>query len=406
MYLQEIFNRDVPNFVPPMELYGTLGEDTVNQYYRLGYDNYSNEKYGIPKSDGTFNVCNLVLTEITDYFYADLKSVISKIDSSILNITFNDDRNSFTVFGLEYFIRVKTFQYFSFGSTSYPKNDNDLEEFLKYDENEIDYAYNQGNAQIYPHSSHFCIYPIFYMQNDTDSTPRLKGTSKVLANTTAYSFPGRGSIPGLMSHPYYGVSYLDSIMTHKNMNYKINVHYNNNFLYITFGSKMQMNKNYPLLFSLKGIGYNGQEYNYISSSPVNYQCYTGSTYSSSANNNTVTSEWKNRITLINLNTGIIEYETNTGSTHVWDYYDKTIPTVLGLIPKDSFVKIQGACNLGFIKYDNVLVGDESFIPGKYYEIDGEVYYVPLDAVIMSTFQQPTAVNCTRKQGFYKMLLKM
>lgn len=279
----------------------------------------NNQKFPQTSIDSTISVTSV--TEVTVNFFKNLKYCLQQTN---LSIDFNDEEFSFTVFGMKFYCICYS---------PYPSST--LEHYTVV-------------PSIYRNGGKFSNHPISTSGNN-----------------------------------YFGSSKAATIMEYNNneLLYQINIHYNTNFLYITYGSKINLNVTYPLCCIIKCKTVDGVECLYTSLNP--------NVYGASNSNNSIVNY--HVITMIErphinypsvINTVITKSSSTSESTdsiNMFTRINHQNTNIQYFFDKNKIIKIQPICMQGAIIFgDNCIGGPHDITPG-YYNIDGETYFCPGDS---------------------------
>ena len=380
--------------------------------------------YKVNTDDGGYYPFHQV-KEYTDTFYNDLKILLEEASLNGLNIICNDAEKSFILFGQKFYCFCIETSYSA--CNSYKEARYSIVPII-YKENYIsnpvaniyeggttssanttvtDFTYNSCvNKVEYGFTSSSALIPInsVYHTNHFFKTFNryLHDYHLNYTATNQLSSYTSSTVNGKVSHGYglyynytgfnLQASLCESYSLRNIVKYKINLYYNNNYIYITYGNWYDgYITEYPLGFFAKGIDYSDKEVLLTTLSPTIL-----------SNNNldnvfNVNTNMYSRISIWDIKTSNNLYEQDekyidTFNINKYPYMNE----YLG-IDTNKFIKINLQALNGLIKFDNLIVGEISekyhtFTRGQYYTIDNETYYVPVDIEINNLYPDKATYN--------------
>ena len=293
----------------------------------------SNQNFPQTSIDTTLSVASV--TEVSTNFFKNLKHCLQQ---TTLDIDFNDEEFSFTVFGMKFYCICYT----------------------PYTTTAID---------------HFSVIPSIYRNGGK-----------------------------LSSHPvnsngnnYFAIGKSATIMEYNNneLLYQINIHYNTNFLYITYGSKINLNSTYPLCCIIKCKTVDDSECLYTSLNPNAYS--TTNTINTIVNYHIITMIDKPYINYPNTTNYYINKTVGGSESDMFTRVNHQNTGIRHFFDENKIIKIQPICMQGAIIFgDNCIGGPHDITPG-YYSIDGETYFCPGDSLYESAINaSPSDINYCQK----------
>lgn len=363
--------------------------------------------------------------EYTDVFYNDLKILLEEASTNGLDVICNESEKSFTLFGQKFYcFCIET----SYSACDTYKNERYSIVPIIYKENYI----SNPMANIYEggetsaNSSEFSSNAASGNANKAEhgftlSIEQIPKSDKYHTNTYYKNFNRHlhdyhlnytttNKISGYTSttnggYTTYGYGYYydhvgfnlqaslcENYTLRNTIKYKINLYYNNNYIYITYGNWYDgYITEYPLGFFAKGIDYSDKEVLLTTLSP------TILSNSILENISIASITMYSRISIWDIETGKNLYEQDekyidTFNINKYPYMNE----YLG-IDTSKFIKVGLQALNGLIKFDNLIVGEISkkyhtFTRGQYYTIDGEDYYIPVDIEINNLYPDKTTYN--------------
>ena len=292
-----------------------------------------------PQTTLDSNIAISSIIGVTENFFKNLKYCLQETG---LNISFDDAEYSFTVFGMKFYC--------------------------------------------------LCYSP--YPGTSVDTYVVIPSIHRYGGKITGHPFNSSGNA-------YFGISKAATIVEYNSndLMYQINIHYNTNFLYITYGSKVNINATYPLCCIIKCQTINGDECLYTSLNPNVW----GNTTTSNmiTNYHIITMVDKPFINYPSYNNVNITKGTGTNETsdtvNLFTRINHQANGLQNFFDKEKIIKIQPICVQGLIIFgDNCISAPYDMTPG-YYEIDGETYFCPGDDMYNAlTVGIPSHINYCQK----------
>lgn len=364
------------------------------------------------------------IKEYTDTFYADLKILLEEAAGNGLDVTCDETDKSFTLFGQKFYCLCIETQYTA--STAIIDERYSIVPIL-YKENYVSnpvaniyeggsvssknsssaaagnateaYGYISGSSVPINgtyHTNHFFKafnrYIHDYHVNYTATN--LSGT-----NYNAYyqynrtNYTGYGQIYNFIGFNL-NASLCENHTLRNTIKYKINLYYNDNYLYITYNSCIDGYINeFPIGFFVKGTDCLNNEILLTTLSPTILSANSGLDNAYNAN---ITNMFT-RVSIWSLDTGnnLYEQDMEVMRTFNIDKYP-FMNEYLG-IDNTKFAKIKLQALNGLIVFENLIAGEISekyhtFTRGQYYTIDDETYYVPIDIGVDTTYPDKATYN--------------
>lgn len=383
--------------------------------------------YTVNTEDGGYVPYHQV-KEYTDAFYNDLKILLEEAATNGLDVVCNETEKSFTLFGQKFYCFCIETQYaassviidtrYSIIPILYKEN---------YVSNPCSNIYEGGSVSASSYSTSTNTNSIAsnasvangYAANA--STPKndtyhtnlfFKSFNRYIHDYHAnYTTTG---LSGNHNNAYYTVgtamtgyaevynfigfnlvaSLCENYTLRSTIKYKINLYYNDNYLYLTYNALHDgyMNE-FPMGFFIKGTDCLNNEVLLTTLSPtiLSNNSALDDTYSSNITN------MFTRVSIWDIKTGnnLYEQDTEVMRTFNIDKYP-FVNEYLG-IDNTKFAKIKLQALNGLITFDNLIVGEISekyhtFTRGQYYTIDDETYYVPIDIGVDTTYPDKATYN--------------
>lgn len=389
--------------------------------------------YTVNTEDGGYVPYHQV-KEYTDVFYNDLKVLLEEIASNGLDVTCDETDKSFTLFGQKFYCFCIETQYaassavkdtrYSIVPILYKENyvsnplANIYEDGTVSSSNQATtttgthstvtanakekYGYVLNSNSKIPakgtyHTNHFFKafnrYIHDYHMNYT--TTAITGANFNAYNTYENSntvYTGYGE-----AYNFIGFNLIASLCENHTLRntikYKVNIYYNDNYLYITYNTCNDgYIREFPMGFFAKGIDCLNNEVLLTTLSPTILSNSNALDNKYNANTNLFT-----RITVWSLDTGnnLYEQDMEVMRTFNIDKYP-FMNEYLG-IDNTKFAKIKLQALNGLIVFDNLIVGEISekyhtFTRGQYYTIDNETYYIPEDIGVDTIYPDKATYN--------------
>lgn len=386
--------------------------------------------YSVNTEDGGYVPYHQV-KEYTDAFYADLKTLLDEAATNGLDVTCNETDKSFTLFGQKFYCFCIESQYAA--STAVKETRYSIVPILykeNYLSNPVVNIYeggtvstsdgntgtnstgiqqgattlngysSEGKASDVYHTNHFFKtfnrYLHDYHINYT--TTLMSGNAHNAYYTDSANFTsgspyiGHGEI-----YEYIGfnraASLCESYSLRNTIKYKINLYYNDNYLYITYNTLHDgYIAEFPLGFFIKGTDCLNNEVLLTTLSPtvLSANANLNNAYSNSINLFTRLSVW-------NIGTGDNLYEQDMEVIRTFNIDKYPFMNEYLGIDNTKFAKIKLQALNGLITFENLIVGEISekyhtFTRGQYYTIDNEDYYVPVDIGIDTLYSDKATYN--------------
>jgi hypothetical protein len=371
--------------------------------------------YTVNTEDGGYAPYHQV-KEYTDAFYADLKVLLEEAAVNGLDITCNEEDKSFTLFGQKFYCFCIESQYsassaikdlrYSIVPILYKEN---------YISNPIANIYESGTVSsggissgagitnssvkngaiasngyiigtnVPPsdtyHTNHFikAFNRFFHDYHMNYTTTRVSGEYYNAYHTTEAGATGYGNF-----YDFVGFNKVASLCENHTLRntikYKINLYYNDNYLYITYNTLHDgYVAEFPIGFFLKGTDCLNNEVLITTLSPTILATNAGL---NNAYNNNVANLFT-RISIWDIGTGNNLYEQDAEVIRTFNIDKYPFMNEYLGIDNTKFAKIKLQALNGLITFENLIVGEISekyhiFTRGQYYTIDNETYYVPTD----------------------------
>jgi len=382
--------------------------------------------YTVNTEDGGYVPYHQV-KEYTEVFYNDLKILLEEAASNGLDVVCDETDKSFTLFGQKFYCFCIEVQYAA--STAVQEARYSIVPIL-YKENYISNpcaniyeggavsssqvnsngstAVNNGTKEINGYwangsevtSSTYHVngfnksfnrfihdYHINY------SATNLSGTYQNAYFTASGGHTGYGEIYNFIGFNLIA-SLCESYTLRNTIKYKINLYYNDNYLYLTYSTLHDGYVNeFPIGFFIKGIDCLNSEVLLTTLSPT---ILSNNIALDNAYSDNITNMFT-RISVWDIKTGnnLYEQDMEVMRTFNIDKYP-FMNEYLG-IDNTKFAKIKLQALNGLIVFDNLIVGEISekyhtFTRGQYYTIDGETYYIPEDIGVDATYPDKATYN--------------
>lgn len=302
--------------------------------------NVSHDFYSGPSNIGK------VIPEDSSAFYQDLKSMLQ---TTTLSITFEDETNSFYLFGIKFTIYCVVGNYYS-------TND-----------------------------SYYSVIPVIYRNKDYSNSYPF--TRNYYSSTNSTIYKGCGPQDSIC------VSYNQR----QSLGYRIRIHYNTNFLHISYGPRYNLNFVLPVMCAIKGLTIESKDIVYLSG-----DCNTSSIM---AENGTFQGEGlykygvagsildtsrfsvyhslvypdKPDLCLIMGSNNTTEVRNNTNSFAIFENLKNTQyvkPRIISDTNQAKFLKRKAVTIGNMIDFDNVLIADDIMTDNSYYDVAGDTYFCP------------------------------
>lgn len=380
--------------------------------------------YKVNTDDGGYYPFHQV-KEYTDTFYNDLKILLEEASLNGLNIICNDAEKSFILFGQKFYCFCIETSYSACSSykearysivpiiykenyTSNPaaniyeggttSSSSSIITNTTYNSyvNKVEYGFTSSSASIpinsVYHTNHFFKtfnrYLHDYHLNYTATNQLSSYTSSTVNGKVSYGYGYYYNYTGFNCQ----ASLCESYSLRNTIKYKINLYYNNNYIYITYSDCYDgYITEFPLGFFAKGIDYSNKEILLTTLSP------TILSNNKLDNVFNVSTNMYSRISIWDIKTGNNLYEQDekyidTFNINKYPYMNEYLR-----IDTNKFIKISLQALNGLIKFDNLIVGEISkkyhtFTRGQYYTIDNETYYVPVDIEINNLYPDKATYN--------------
>lgn len=387
--------------------------------------------YTVNTKDGGYAPYHQV-KEYTDTFYNDLKILLEEAASNGLDIVCDEADKSFTLFGQKFYCFCIETQYaasknldvkdarYSINPIIYKEN---------YVSNPIDNIYEDGEVATGHYKNGSGTNHTLVKSNAVASNAYVIGT-KIPANNTYHTNLffrtfnryihdyHMNYISTITSGDYYGAyhtkdsgatgygmvynfigfnlpaSLCENYTLRNTIKYKINLYYNDNYIYLTYSTLHDGYINeFPMGFFIKGTDCLNNEVLLTTLSPTILSNNAGldNAYSSNITN------MFTRISVWSLDTGnnLYEQDMEVMRTFNIDKYP-FMNEYLG-IDNTKFAKIKLQALNGLIVFDNLIVGEISekyhtFTRGQYYTIDNETYYIPEDIGVDTIYPDKATYN--------------
>lgn len=356
--------------------------------------------------------------EYTDVFYNDLKILLDDAAANGLDVECNEIEKSFTLFGQKFYCFCIEVQYtasstrveerYSVVPILYKENYVSNPEVNIYEggatsagnysgtsANSVNSSANANVTNGYaldgavPGSSiyhtnqfvrtfnrHFHDYHLNYTVTAASGT---NTNAYYTSYSAASGVTGYGEIYNFMGFNL-PASLCENYTLRHTVKYKINMHYNDNYLDITYSTLHDgYIHEYPLGFFIKGTDCLNNEVLLTTLSPTILGANSGL---ADAYGENITSMFT-RVTIWDIKTGRHLYEQDMEPMRTFNIDKYPFVNEYTGIDNTQFAKIALQALNGLIIFDNAIVGEISekyhtFTRGQYYTIDGEDYYVPED----------------------------
>lgn len=385
--------------------------------------------YTVNTKDGGYAPYHQV-KEYTDTFYNDLKILLEEAASNGLDVTCDETDKSFTLFGQKFYCFCIETQY---AASSAVKDARYCIAPILYKENYISNPvaniYEDGTVS----SGHFAstgnISNSNVIKGAKAANGYIIGTNVPINNTYhtnhffkafnrylhdyhmnysstatsgdyygAYHTRNSGATGYGMVYNFIGfnlpASLCENYTLRNTIKYKINLYYNDNYIYLTYSTLHDGYINeFPMGFFIKGTDCLNNEVLLTTLSPTILSNNAGldNAYSSNITN------MFTRISVWSLDTGnnLYEQDMEVMRTFNIDKYP-FMNEYLG-IDNTKFAKIKLQALNGLIVFDNLIVGEISekyhtFTRGQYYTIDNETYYIPEDIGVDTIYPDKATYN--------------
>lgn len=294
--------------------------------------------------NGASNISQ-VIPDVSSLFYLDLKSMLQTTN---LSITFEDETNSFFLFGIKFTVYCV--------SANASNND-----------------------------SYYSVIPVIYRNKDYAIRYPFTRAYYGASTTTTY----RGSSPQ--------ESICLNYSSRQNLSYRIRIHYNTNFLHISYGSRYNLNFVIPVMCAIKGLTVEGKDIVYLSGDPntssstiegqnAEYNWKYGIPASMGTNGSTYFSCYHSLVypdkpdqCLTLGSNGVVEVRNNVNPWAIFENLKNTQyikPRVLSDTNQAKFLKRKAVTVGNMIDFDNVLVADDIMTDNSYYDVAGDTYFCP------------------------------
>ena len=383
--------------------------------------------YTVNTEDGGYVPYHQV-KEYTDTFYNDLKILLEEAASNGLDVVCDETDKSFTLFGQKFYCFCIETQYAA--STAIRDARYCIVPILykeNYVSNPLVNIYEDGavSASSYNSSNGNSIktnagVTYGYAANANVPASNTYHTNHFFKNFNRYIHDYHinytaTNVSGNYSNAYYSVSPANSYgygvvynfigfnlvaslcedYTLRNtIKYKINLYYNDNYIYLTYSTLHDGYINeFPMGFFIKGTDClnNAVLLTTLSPTILSNDAALDDTYSTNITN------MFTRVTVWDIKTGnnLYEQDMEVMRTFNIDKYP-FMNEYLG-IDNTKFAKIKLQALNGLIVFENLIVGEISekyhtFTRGQYYTIDDETYYVPIDIGVDTIYPDKATYN--------------
>lgn len=362
--------------------------------------------------------------EYTDVFYTDLKVLLDEAATNGLDVTCNETDKSFTLFGQKFYCFCIETSYAA--STAAKDARYSITPILykeNYTSNPVANIYEGGTVSTSDgvtgaNSSGIAAgaittngYSTTGKASDTYHTNlffknfnryihdyHINYTTTIMSNIHNAYYTGTGYVGYGKDYNYIGfnlaASLCESHTLRNTIKYKINVYYNDNYLYITYNTSYDgYIAEFPLGFFIKGTDCLNNEVLFTTLSPTILA--TNSNLNNAYNSN-ITSMFT-RVSIWNIGTGDNLYEQDAEVIRTFNIDKYPFMNEYLGIDNTKFAKIKLQALNGLITFENLIVGEISekyhtFTRGQYYTIDNETYYVPVDAGINALYSDKATYN--------------